>query len=69
VGEDLLDHRSFQDGAYDLERSGATARAVLHADVNDALEQAGTLHQLTCFKPAVRERQVMAVTGFTRGSP
>jgi hypothetical protein len=39
VGQDLLDHRSLEDGRDDLEPAAAAVRAVLHVDVKDALEQ------------------------------
>ena len=38
VGQDLLDHRSLQDGRDDLELPGAAVGAVLHVDVEHALE-------------------------------
>jgi hypothetical protein len=37
VGEDLLDHRPFQDGRDDLDLPGSAVRAVLHVDAKDAL--------------------------------
>lgn len=46
LGQDLLVHRPLQDGCNDLERPAATVRAVLHADVEHALEQASQHHQL-----------------------
>jgi len=39
VAEDLLDHRPLEDGRDDLELRGAAVRAVLHVDVEHALEQ------------------------------
>ena len=39
VGEDLLDHRPLEDGRDDLEIAAAAVRAVLHVDVEHALEQ------------------------------
>ena len=39
VAEDLLDHGRLQDGGDDLEFSGAAVRAVMHVEIDHALEQ------------------------------
>jgi len=39
VVQDLLDHRSLEDGRNDLELPGAAVRAVLHVDIEHAPEQ------------------------------
>ena len=39
MAKDLLDHRPLEDGGDDLELPSAAVRAVLHVDVEDALEQ------------------------------
>jgi hypothetical protein len=47
VSQNLLDHRSFQDGRNDLELSGAAVRAVLHVDVKAQLQRRLTCTQVT----------------------
>ena len=39
MAKDLLDHRPLEDGGDDLQLPAAAVRAVLHVDVEDALEQ------------------------------
>jgi hypothetical protein len=39
MAKDLLDHRPLEDGRDDLQLPAAAVRAVLHVDVEDALEQ------------------------------
>jgi len=55
VAEDLLDHRPLKDGRDDLELAATAARVVLHVDVEHALEQPRSFHQLTRAKPALGE--------------
>jgi hypothetical protein len=44
VSQDLLDHRPFQHGGDDLELPAAAVRAVLHVDVECALEEPRSFH-------------------------
>jgi hypothetical protein len=59
VREDPLDHRLLKDGGDDHQLAAAV-RAVLHVDVEDALEQACPVRQLTCLEPAIRLRLLLA---------
>lgn len=60
VAEDLLDDRPLEDGRDDLEPTAATVGAVLHGDLEHALEQAGQHHQLNPLRPVIRQYPLVA---------
>ena len=66
VSQDLLDNRPLEDRRDDPEFAAASVRAVLHVDVEDALEQACPVHSQPCLKPDTRLRLLLAGTRSTR---